>query len=392
MSAYTQPGNQLHGAAPGRLSAGSGRRGAGRLIGRDHEFGVLDQLIEAVRSGESRVLVVHGEPGAGKTALLDYLAARARECRVARVAGMQSEMEFAFAGLHQLCAPIVEYADGIPVPQRNALRIALGLAAGPPPDRFLVGLAALSLLSEVAREGPLIAVIDDEQWLDQASAQALGIAARRLGADPVGLVFASREPGPELAGLPELGMAGLGEQDARALLDSALTAPLDAQVRDLIVAETHGNPLVLLELPRGLSPAQLAGGFGLPAAAPLAGRIEESFLRQLAALPAETRRLLQLTAADPSGDRSLIWRAAGRLGIPVQAAALAEEAGLVEFAQRARFRHPLVRSTAYRVPDRRAAGGTAPAGPAPAGLAGTRPGAPRRDRTGRAVRRRPGRT
>jgi DNA-binding CsgD family transcriptional regulator len=348
MSAHTQSGDRGHWVTSGQLSTDPGPRDAGRLIGRHRECGMLDRLIRAVRSGESRALVVHGEPGAGKTVLLDYLAGQARGCRVARMVGMQSEMELAFAGLHQLCAPMLSHAEQLAVPQRDALRTALGLAAGPPPDRFLVGLAVLSLLSEVAGEAPLIGVIDDEQWLDQASAQALGFTARRLGTDPVGLVFASREPGPELAGLPELDVAGLGEEDARALLESALTGPLDAQVRDLIVAETHGNPLALLELPRGLSPAQLAGGFGLPGSAPLAGRIEESFARQLAALPAEARRLLQLAAADPSGDRSLIWRAAGRLGIPVQAAALAEEAGLAEFAPGARFRHPLVRSAAYR--------------------------------------------
>jgi len=336
MSADTQPGDH----------------DPGRLIGRHRECGLLDRLIEAVGTGESRVLVVHGEPGVGKSALLSYLAGRARGLRMARVAGVQSEMELAFAGLHQLCAPMLDHADRIPVPQRDALRTALGLAAGPPPDRFLIGLAVLTLLSEVAGEGPLIVVIDDEQWLDQASAQALGFAARRLRADPVGLVFASRELNPGLAGLPELDLAGLDEGDARALLDSALTAPLDAQVRELLVAEAHGNPLALLELPRGRSPAQLAGGFGLPGArsgtAPLADRIEESFLRQLAALPAETQRLLQLAAADPSGDRALVWRAAGRLGIGMQAAAPAEEAGLAEFSTGARFRHPLVRSAAYR--------------------------------------------
>jgi DNA-binding CsgD family transcriptional regulator len=330
------------------MSADARPRGQGRFVGRHRECGRLDRLVEAVRAGESQVLVVYGEPGVGKTALLDHLAGRARGCRVARVAGMQSEMEFAFAGIHQLCTPMLDRADGIPAPQRDALRTALGLAAGPPPDRFLVGLAVLSLLSEAATDGPLIGVIDDEQWLDQASAQALGFAARRLGADPVGLVFASREPGPGLAGLPGLDVAGLGEQDARALLDSALAGPLDAQVRDLIVAETHGNPLALLQLPRGLSPVQLAGGFGLPGTAPLAGRIEESFTRQLAGLPAEARRLLQLAAADPTGDRSLIWRAAGRLAIPVQAAALAEEAGLAAFAPGVRFRHPLARSAVYR--------------------------------------------
>ena len=313
---------------------------------------MLDRLVDAVRAGESRVLVVRGDPGVGKTVLLDYLAGRARGCRVARAVGVQSEMELAFAGLHQLCAPMADHLDRIPAPQREALRTAFGLAAGPPPDRFFVGLAVLSLLSEVAGDQPLICLIDDEQWLDQASEQTLGFVARRLAADPVALVFAARDPGAELAGHPELVIDGLRDDHARALLDSALAGPLDARVRDLIVAETRGNPLALLELPRGLTPADLAGGFGLlgtrSAATPLTSRIEDSFARQLDALPAQTRRLLQLAAADPSGDRSLLWRAAGRLGIGVQAGAPAVEAGLVEFAGRVRFRHPLARSAAYR--------------------------------------------
>ena len=318
------------------------------LTDRRSECRALDRLIEAVRAGESRTLVVRGDPGVGKTVLLDYLAGQARGCRVGWATGVQSEMELAFAGLHQLCAPMLTRAERMPVPQRDALRTALGLAAGPPPDRFLVGLAVLSLLSEVAGDRPLICLVDDEQWLDRASAQALGFVARRLAADPVGLVFAAREPNAELAGLPELDVAGLQEEDARALLDSALAGPLDARVRDLIVAETRGNPLALLELPRGLTPAELAGGFGLPGAAPLAGRIEESFVRQLEALPPESRQLVQLAAADPCGDRSLVWRAARRLGIPVQAPDPAAEAGLVEFGARVQFRHPLARSAAYR--------------------------------------------
>jgi len=224
-----------------------------------------------------------------------------------------------------------------------------GLTAGPPPDRFLVGLAVLSLLSEVVGNRPLIGVIDDVQWLDRASAQAFGFTARRLAVDPVGLVFAAREPGDELAGLPELEVEGLRDRDARALLEEALAGPLDARVRDLIIAETHGNPLALLELPRGVTPAELAGGFGLPGAAALTDRIADSFTRQLDALPTETRRLVQLAAADPSGDRSLIWRAAGRVGISARAAAApAIEAGLVEFGAQVRFRHPLARSAAYR--------------------------------------------
>ena len=318
------------------------------LTDRRRERGVFDHLINAVQAGESRVLVVRGDPGVGKTVLLDYLVSRAPECRLARAVGVQSEMELAFAGLHLLCASMLDHLEAIPVPQREALRTAFGISAGPPPDRFLVGLAVLSLLSEVAGERPLICVIDDEQWLDHASAQALGFAARRLGADPVGLVFAARVPGAELAGLPELVVEGLGESDARALLDSALAGPLDVRVRDQIVAETQGNPLALLELPRGLTPAELAGGFGLPGAAPLSGRIEESFRRQLGALPPETRRLLLLAAADPSGDPVLVRRAAGRLGIPLQAEAAAAEAGLAEFGMRVRFRHPLLRSAAYR--------------------------------------------
>ena len=292
--------------------------------------------------------MVRGEPGVGKTVLLDYLAGRASGCLVARAAGVQSEMELAFAGLHQLCAPMLEHAASLPVPQREALRTAFGLSAGSVPDRFLVGLAVLGLLSETAGQRPLVCVVDDMQWLDYASAQALGFAARRLAADPVGLVFAARVPGKDVAGLPELVVAGLAEGDARELLESVLTGPLDPRVRDRIIADTHGNPLALLELTTGLPPAQRTGGFGLPGAVPLDGRIEESFGRQLEALPAQTRRLLQLAAADPSGDPVLMWRAAGRLAIGAGAARPAEEAGLGEFGARVRFRHPLVRSAAYR--------------------------------------------
>jgi DNA-binding CsgD family transcriptional regulator len=324
------------------------RGGASGLTDRRGERGVLDQLINAVRAGGSRVLVVRGEPGVGKSALLDYLAGRASGCRVARAAGVESEMELAFSGLHQLLAPALDRIDRLPGPQREALRTAFGLSVGPVPDRFLVGLAVLGLVSEVAGERPLICVVDDEQWLDRASVQALGFAARRLAADPVGLVFAARAPGGELAGLPELAVEGLGEEDARTLLESALTGPVDARVRDLIVAETRGNPLALLELPRGLGTAELAGGFGLPGVGSLPGRIEDSFRRQLEGLPVETRRLLTLAAADPSGDPLLVWRAAGQLGITVAAAAPAVGAGLVQFGVRVRFRHPLARSAAYR--------------------------------------------
>ncbi len=295
---------------------------------------VLADLLAAVRAGESRVLVVRGEPGVGKTALLDDMATHATGCRVVRATGLQSEMEFAFAGLHQLLAPLLHHLERLPAPQRGALRTVFGIGAGPPPDRFLVALAVLSLLAEAAAERPLVCVVDDEQWLDEASAQALGFAGRRLAADPVGLVFGARVSGAELAGLPELTVGGLADGDARALLDSALTGPLDARVRDQIIAEAEGNPLALLELPRGMTPAELAGGFGLPGALPdraasLTGRIEDSFRRRLGALPDQTRRLLLLAAADPSGNPSLVLRAAAATGLPVeQAAAVAAEAGL----------------------------------------------------------------
>ena len=313
---------------------------------------MLDGLVEAVRAGESRVLVVHGEPGVGKSALLEYLAGQAVGCRVLRVAGVQSEMELAFAGVHQLCAPLLGRLDALPGPQREALATAFGLSGGPAPDRFLVGLAALGLLSEAAAEWPVLCMVDDAQWLDRASALALTFVARRLGAESVGLVFGTRVADGDLAGLPELAVGGLPEAEARALLDMVLTGPIDARVRDEIVAETRGNPLALLELPSGLTVAELAGGFGLPGALPgalpLAGRIEDSFRRQIEALPALTRRLLLVAAADPTGDPALMWRAARRLGVGTHAAGPAAEAGLAEFGARVRFRHPLVRSAVYR--------------------------------------------
>ena len=320
------------------------------LRGRVHECEVLDRLLDAVRGGESGALVVRGEPGVGKPALLDYVAERASGCRVARTAGVQSEMELAFSGLNQLCIPMLDRVDRLPEPQRDALRTAFGLAGGAAPDRFLVGLAVLSLLSEVAGEEPLVCLVDDAQWLDQASAQALAFVARRLVAESVALIFAVRESSDDrdLSGLPELMLDGLGDADARALLASVIRWPLDERVRDRIVAETHGNPLALLELPRGLTPAQLAGGFGLPSVAALPGRIEDSFARRLAPLPGATRRLLLLAAAEPLGDSALLVRAADRLGIKAQAGDAAESEGLVEFCVQVTFRHPLVRSAIYR--------------------------------------------
>jgi DNA-binding CsgD family transcriptional regulator len=320
------------------------------LLDRRGERAAVDRVLDRARAGSSAVLVVRGEPGIGKTALLGYAAGRGLGFRVVRAWGVESEMELAFAGLHQLCGPMLGRLDQLPGPQRDALAVAFGMREGQAPDRFLVGLAVLSLLAATAEDQPLACLVDDAQWLDRASVQCLAFAARRLLAEPVALIVAVREPGDdhELAGLPGLTVTTLGHDDARALLATAIGGRLDARVADLIVAETRGNPLALLELPRGLAPAELAGGFGLPGAAPLTGRIEDSFARQLDALPDQTRRLLLLAAADPSGDRPLVWRAAGRLGIPAQAGAPAVEAGLVEFGTRVRFRHPLVRSAAYR--------------------------------------------
>jgi DNA-binding CsgD family transcriptional regulator len=263
------------------------------------------------------------------------------------VSGVQSEMELAYAGVHQLCAPLLGRLGVLPGPQRQALATAFGMSAGPAPDRFLVGLAVLGLLSEVGGERPVLCLADDAQWMDRVSAQVLAFVARRLGAESVGLVFGTRATGGELGGLPELAVGGLPEHDARVLLDTVLPGPIDARVREQIIAETGGNPLALLELPRAVAPSELAGGFGLPGALPLAGQIEERFRRQIGALPAQARRLLLLAAADPTGDPALIWRAAGQLGIGPDAAAPAAQAGLAEFGARVRFRHPLVRSAAY---------------------------------------------
>jgi DNA-binding CsgD family transcriptional regulator len=309
---------------------------------------VLDRIVASVRRGESRALVLHGEQGAGKTALLEYLAGHADGCRVARAAGVQSEMELAFATLHQLCAPMLDCLERLPVPQRGALQTAFGTMEGPAPDRFLVALAALTLLSESASERPLLCLVDDHQWSDHASAQVLAFVARRLSVESVGVLFAARLPGGDLSGLDDLAIGGLGEADARALLDSVVTGPLDERVRDQIVAETRGNPLALMELPRSVTPGELAGGFGLPGAPAGTDPVEENFRRRVEALPAETRQLLLLAAADPAAESALVWQAAALLGIGAGAAGPAAEAGLAEFGARVLLRHPLVRSVVYR--------------------------------------------
>jgi DNA-binding CsgD family transcriptional regulator len=316
------------------------------LHGRRAEREALGELLAVVRGGQSRVLVVCGEAGVGKTALVESVIGSASGFRVLRAVGVESEMELAFAALQQLCAPMLNRLDRLPAPQGDALGVAFGLRGGEAPDRFLVGLAVLTLLADVAQEQPLLCVVDDAQWLDRASAQALVFVARRFLADSVALVLVTREPGAELTGFQQLVVEGLRDGDARALLRSAVRVPLDERVRERLVAETRGNPLALLELPRGLTPAQLAGGFGLLDAPGLSGRIEQSFRRRLEALPSETQRLLLVAAAEPVGDPVLVWRAAGRLGIGVPAAA--ETDGLLAIGARVTFRHPLVRSTVYR--------------------------------------------
>jgi DNA-binding CsgD family transcriptional regulator len=317
------------------------------LRGRPRECGIIDELLDDVRHGESRTLVIRGEPGIGKTALLDYAVASARDFKVIRSAGFESEAELAFAALHQVCAPILDHADRLPEPQRDALNIAFGLKNGPSPDAFLIGLGVLGLLSEAAEDQPLLCVVDNQQLLDHASTQALAFAGRRMFAEQVAMVFATSGASRELIGLPELAVTGLRDADARALLKGALAAPLDEDVLDRIVAETRGNPLALLELPKDLSPAELAGGFALPAPA-LSTRIEDSFQRRFEGLPPDTQQLALLAAAESTGDPAMVWRAAQRLGIAHAAAAPAADAGLLEFGAWVRFRHPLARSAAYR--------------------------------------------
>ena len=314
--------------------------------GRSSERQALDRLLDDVRAGRSGVLVIRGEAGVGKTMLAQHAAEQATGFHVARVAGVEAEMELPFAGLHQLCAPLFARIDSLPGPQRDALRVALGYASGEPPARLLLGLALLTLLAEAAEERPVLCLVEDLQWLDGASAQVLRFVAGRMLAEPIAIVFTIREPTDDrtLAGLPELRLAGLGHEDAQALLETVVAGRLDVHVRERLIAETRGNPLALLELPRSMSAAELAGGFGRPAPAVL----EDSFRRRLDALPEDTRRLMQLAAADSVGEPLLVWRAAERLAIDPQAATAAVDAGLFEIGVQVRFRHPSMRSAAYQ--------------------------------------------
>jgi DNA-binding CsgD family transcriptional regulator len=331
------------------------------LCGRRMERGALDGLLEGMREGSGGALVVRGDAGIGKTALLEYLVARSSGCRVTRTVGQQSEMELPFAALHQLCRTMLDGLEELPGPQRDALRVAFGLAAGEAPDRLLVGLGAVRLLSSAGRERPLVCVVDDAHWVDRSSAQALAFVARRVSPESVAVVLAVREPRDELAGLPELVVEGLSDADGRALLGAVIRGPLDERVRDRMVVEAGGNPLTLLETPLGVTYGELAGGFGLWNPRTLAGPSEESLVGRVAQLPERTRRLLEVAAAEPVGDTALLSRAAGRLGIGLEAAGPAVRAGLLQvIGERLWFSHPSVRMAVHEATseqDRRRAQG-----------------------------------
>ncbi|WP_433570319.1 helix-turn-helix transcriptional regulator [Streptomyces sp. CA-251247] len=324
-------------------------RSQGGLWGRIDQLTALDQVLDTARAGNSAVLVLRGEAGIGKTALLEYAAGRAVGFRTIDVAGIESEMELPFATLQLVCAPMLGRLHELPDPQSEALSVAFGLREGKAPSRFLVGLAVLGLLASITEDHPLVCLIDDAQWIDEGSIEVLSFVARRLKAEPVALIFALRAPSDrDLAGLPEMVVKGLSEPDARALLAAAVSVRLDPLVRDRIVAEARGNPMALLYLPHALAPAELAGGFWLPGSRPLTSYLENAFHQQFRSLPEDSQRLLQTAAAEPTGDVCLLFRAIGLQNIPVDAAAPADAAELVDFRTRVRFRHPLVRSAIYQ--------------------------------------------
>jgi DNA-binding CsgD family transcriptional regulator/tetratricopeptide (TPR) repeat protein len=323
------------------------------FVGRTDERNVLDGLLAKVRGGESEVLVIRGEAGIGKTALLRYTARQASGFRVVQLTGVEAEMELPFAGIHQLCATMLDRLDALPAPQRDALSVALGMKAGDVPDRFLVGLAVLNLLSAIAEDRPLLLLVEDTQWLDAASSQILGLVARRVRAEAVAIVIALRgsesdSPMHDIDGLPELLLGGLPDEDARTLLAGGVLGRLDSRIGDRVVAETRGNPLALLELPGQMTAAELAGGFELPAAGGLPAHIEDHYLRRVGELPEATQRLMLVAAAEPLGDAALVLRAGRGLDIETAALAPAQAADLLEIGARVRFRHPLVRSAVYR--------------------------------------------
>jgi DNA-binding CsgD family transcriptional regulator len=343
---WSRPGN----GPPVDGATGTGETPHPELLGRMEERQRLDELLRSVRGGRGGAVVLRGDAGIGKSALLDDLAIRAPDCRICRALGVESEMELAYAGLQQLCGPMIDLVTDLPAPRRDALEKVFGLSAGRPPDRFLVGMAVLDLVAIAAHRQPVMWIVDDAQWLDRSSLHTIGFVSRRLLADPILIVIASRDTGDddELAGLPELQLAGLGTEDAGKLFDSVVTGPTDPAVRDRIIAETRGNPLALLELPRAWTTAEAVDGLPESAGVPLTGHLALAFAKRLSELPPDTQTLLALAAAEPTGDTALLWSAAEELGLDWSAAAPAERAGLIEFAPRVRFRHPLVRAAAYR--------------------------------------------
>ena len=340
--AQTSPSSE--GVPAGREAVGHARA----LVGRERELATLEQLLDTVRHGGSGTLLVDGDPGIGKSALLERLLDSASGFRVVRAVGVEGEIDLAYAALQQLCRSMLDTIDLLPPPQRQALHVAFGLSSGEAPDRYLVGLAVLTLLSEAAATQPLLCVADDAQWLDTETTQALAFVARRLDADTVGLVIAGREQIGDFDGLPVLHLGGLAITDAQAVLDSAVIGRIDGPVRERFLAETHGNPLALLELPHALTAAEASTGILLQSGDSLSSRIEESFRVRLEPLPEQTRKLLVLAAAEPLGDPILLLRAATQLGLGIDAADAAEDAGLFEVRDRCFFRHPLVRSAVYR--------------------------------------------
>ncbi|MET9437227.1 AAA family ATPase [Streptomyces sp. NPDC006551] len=319
------------------------------LLAREREVERIRVVLSATRGGHGSALVLQGDPGIGKTALLQYVCDTLEEERLLRVTGLEFEATFGYAALHTLCAPLMPGLERLPEPQREALRVVFGLAEGEAPSRFLVGLAVMGLLSDAAAKQPVLCVIDDAQWLDRASARTLGFVAHRLDSERITMMFALREPdsAPELVDLPRMSLAGLPPEAARSLLTSEFRAPLDKRVRERILAEAQGNPLALLELPRTISPGRAAGGFGLPQAVPLSRRIEKSFEQRLLPLPQATRTLLLIIAVEATGDATLVWAAADRMGVSVDALTAAEEAGLTAMDGTVRFHHPLVGSVVH---------------------------------------------
>ena len=319
------------------------------LVGRRAECDTLDAVLADALTGRSQVIVVRGEAGIGKSALLDYVSGRVTGWRLARAVGVESEMELAYSSLQQLCAPMIEHLSALPSSQRSALSTVFGMSSGPAPDSFLVGLATLMLFAAVSEEQPLVCMIDDAQWLDQASAQVLGFVARRLLAERIAFVCTARIGIGDgvLSGLRDLRLHGLADSDARALLLDHVHWPLDPAVCDQLVIESRGNPLALLELPRSWTSTSLAGGFGLPDRLQVAGKVEQSYVGRLAHLPSDTRLLVVAMAAEPLGDIELLHGAAEALGLDAQALEPAVDAGLLKLGARVEFVHPLVRSAAY---------------------------------------------